>query len=114
MADSAQSWRPAERARFDRRYRDDPTGATVENWQAWVKDCAPVPAIYRRDGTSRTSTTVDDALPLDAAPDAQVVFMTRQAVEKSGGKLSYYQAQREVLKAHPGLADAYRLQPGTK
>ena len=104
---------PAERTRFDRRHRDDPRGATAEAWQAWVAD-APRPASFKRGGAMVALDHDDDEPPTFAEPDAQVVHLTRKEIEKSGGKLSFREAQLIVLRRDPALAEAYRSFPGER
>jgi hypothetical protein len=107
----AQRVIPAEVVRFNRRYADN---GTVADWQAWVKDCPPVPAHARRGERPAGRVVGTDELPPDARPDVEVAHLVRAEVEKSAGKLSFSQATLQVLRERPELAEAYRSQPGVK
>jgi hypothetical protein len=54
--------------------------------------------------------TPDDKLP----PDQQVARKVEAEVLKYGGKLSYSECTKRVLRANPELAESYRSQPGIK
>lgn len=89
---------------------DGVLGITLDFVDGYIKDhkvagAKPAP---RDGGNDNVSDDTDDTTP----PDVRVTKLTFARIEKSGGKLSYYDAQRMVLRDDPKLAEAYRLQPG--
>jgi hypothetical protein len=103
---------PAERERFNRRYGK---AGTLTDWNEWLKDAQRPPAhMARQGGNGRVHDSHADTMPEGDAPDAELVTAAQALVEKSGGKIDYFSAQRQVLRANPDLAERYRMQPGTR
>ena len=55
-----------------------------------------------------------DQLPADSTPDIELMHLTRAEIERSGGRLSYSQANLVVLRRDVELAERYRHMPGVK
>jgi hypothetical protein len=105
---------PRDRFAFERAHR---MGAppTLEDARLWIAGTPHAPPLNRPGvPAGYVAPSIGDSLLPGTPPDAQVVFMTRESIAKSGGRLSYYQAQREVLQSNPELAEKYRSQPGIK
>lgn len=104
--------RPAERERFNRRHGE---GGTLTEWNEWLRDVQR-PQNFNRDerrGGNDSRAEHKDTMRDEDGPDSELVALAQAEVEKSGGKLNYFAAQRKVLRSNPDLAQRYRLQPGT-
>jgi len=99
---------PAERERFNRRYSK---AGTLTDWNEWLKDAQRPPAHMSRSSGAHDRRA--DTMPTGDAPDSEVVALTHAAM-KADPQLTYFSAQRQVLRANPDLAERYRLQPGTR
>jgi hypothetical protein len=102
----------AEVVRFDRKFRDSPQGASVEDWRAWVAD-VPRPSPLNQPRPSASGANGDARTSAQIAPDHEVAGRVRREVEASGGKLTFSQATSKVLRSDPELAERYRHMPGT-
>lgn len=102
---------PAERERFNKRYGK--TG-TLTDWKDWVRTAQRPPAhMTRQGGNGRVHDSHADTMPEGDKPDAEMVTLTR-AEMKADPQLTYFAANRIVMKKYPELADRYRHMPGVR
>lgn len=112
FADAIRSGRilPRDQHAFEVRMGAD---ATLTEARKWIGS-TPRPAPVNRPGAPAGRGVDTSTMPPQDTPDAEVVFLARAEVERSGGKLDYFTAQQQVLRANPDLAERYRHQPGVK
>lgn len=101
---------PRDRHAFEVRMGRD---ATLEEARKWITT-TPRPTASNRPAAPGGAGQDVSTLPIDATPDLEVVRLARAEIERSGGKLSFFDATQEVLHANPDLAERYRYMPGVK
>jgi hypothetical protein len=107
--------RPSAREMFEKNpaFKDDGAvlGLTLDFVDSYIKENTVSGYTPPKAGGGQDTREDDPGETGD--PDERVRKRTFAKMEKSGGKLNYFTAQKEVLREDPKLAEEYRSQPGT-
>lgn len=110
--------RPSSRELFEKQsaFKDDKTvlDISLDNVETFIKENTVEgyrPPNKSGDG-GRDSRGDEEEGDDNAPPDIRVRNLAFSEVQKSGGKLTHFEATKKVLRANPKLAEDYRNQPG--
>jgi len=112
FADAIKSGRilPRDQHAFEMRMGADGTLEEARRWIGATPRPAPLNRARAPEGRATDSATMSGA----DRPDSEVVRLAQEAIAESGGKLTYFAAQQQVLRGNPELAERYRHMPGVK